>query len=572
MTVAGTTVLLARTHWQMLVNKAAHGLAANKLLVITVGGFLAFYAVAAYKLVAHGLDYVMSIPLLGPLLAERLVYLLFFFFFVMLVLSNATITGMGLFRKKDMEWQVALPLAPRSLVMWKTLEGMLLASWGLLVLSAPILLALGRLYEAGGGFFVATVPALICLVTIAANLSTWMLLLLVRFARRWWWKPAAFAALLMLGSAVKAFITFDFDAVRTGDVATGVSEILKHTEICMHPLLPSSWVAEVIYASGRGTGQRALFFNLVLLSHAMAALVLTTRLAGGLFMPAWNRLMQAAPGGQRGSLNLDMRPGKLAEIVRKALALDRASFAILTKEVRVFFREPVQWGQCTVIFGLLLIYSANLRRMGYDLQNPFWTTVISHLNLLVCCLALSTLTTRFIYPQLSLEGQRMWILGLSPVPLNRVLALKLRLAAGVLALLMTVLVCLSGYSLGMTAQRLLFFALAMMMMSYGLTALALSLGALLPNFREANPARIVSGFGGTVCLIGSFIYILLGMTAVLIPSWSSLNPMATAFPAGNWRLEALSLGILLLLTAAAGGVPYFFAKRKTKSLDYLRDL
>jgi ABC-2 type transport system permease protein len=137
---------------------------------------------------------------------------------------------------------------------------------------------------------------------------------------------------------------------------------------------------------------------------------------------------------------------------------------------------------------------------------------------------------------------------------------------------MTVLVCLSGYSLGMPAQRLLFFALAMMMMSYGLTALALSLGALLPNFREANPARIVSGFGGTVCLISSFIYILLGMTVVLLPSWSSLNPMATAFPVGNWRMEALSLGILLLLTAGAGGVPYFFAKRKTKSLDYLRDI
>ncbi|MBK8093360.1 MAG: hypothetical protein IPK32_15615 [Verrucomicrobiaceae bacterium] len=46
----------------------------------------------------------------------------------------------------------------------------------------------------------------------------------------------------------------------------------------------------------------------------------------------------------------------------------------------------------------------------------------------------------------------------------------------------------------MPPQRMLFLALAMMMMSYGLTSLALSLGALLPNFREANPARIVSGF------------------------------------------------------------------------------
>lgn len=572
MTVAATTALLARAHGRMLVNKAAHGLRDNRLLVATVGGFLVFYAVAAYKLVVNGLDYVMEIPLLGPLLAERLVYLLFFFFLVMLVLSNATITGMGLFRRKDMEWQVALPLPPRSLVIWKTLEGLLLASWGLVVLSAPILLALGRIYDAGAGFFLVTAPALICLVTIAANFSTWMLLFLVRFARRWWWKPAALGAVVLLGLALRQFFSFDFNAVRTGDVATGVTEILQHTEICMHPLLPSSWVAEAIYATGRGNGERALFYHLVLLSYALVSLVVTARLAGTMFLPAWNRIMHAAPGRRRAAVSMETRPRPLLELLRRALALDRASFAILGKEVRVFLREPVQWGQCTVIFGLLLIYSANLRSMGYDLQNPFWTTVISHLNLLVCCLALSTLTTRFIYPQFSLEGQRMWILGLSPVPLHRVLALKLRLSAGVLALLMTLLVCLSSLSLGMPVQRMLFFSLAMMMMSYGLTALSLSLGALLPNFREANPARIVSGFGGTVCLIGSFMYILLGMTVLLIPSWRSLKPLATAAPAVDWRLELLSLGLLFGLTLLAGGLPYFFAKRRTKNLDYLRDL
>jgi ABC-2 type transport system permease protein len=571
MTVAATTALLARAHGWMLVNKAAHGLSQNRLLVATVGGFLVFYSFAAYKLVAHGLDYVMKIPMLGPLLAERLIYLLFFFFLMMLVISNATITGMGLFRKKDMEWQVALPLPPRSLVMWKTLEGMLLASWGLVVLSAPILLALGRIYEAGPGFFLTTAPALLCLVTISANLSTWLLLFLVRYARRSWWKPVAMAGLVLLGLAVKRFLSIDFEAVRSGDVATGVSEILKHTEICMHPLLPSSWVAETIYATGRGAGQRACFFHLVLISNALMSLVVTARLAGALFFPAWNRLMQTTPGGGESQAKMPVKPGRWSELLRRALALDRASFAILGKDVRVFLREPLQWGQCAVIFGLLLIYSANLRGMGNDLQSPFWTTVISHLNLLVCCLALSTLTTRFIYPQLSLEGQRMWILGLSPVPLHRVLALKLRLSAGVLALLMTTLVCLSGISLGMPSRRMLFFSLAMMMMSYGLTALSLSLGALLPNFREANPARIVSGFGGTVCLISSFIYIVLGMAVVLIPSWSSLKPLATLAPPVDGRLEALSLGILLVLTALMGGVPYFFAKLRTKSLDYLRE-
>ena len=232
----------------------------------------------------------------------------------------------------------------------------------------------------------------------------------------------------------------------------------------------------------------------------------------------------------------------------------------------------LQWGQTALIFGLLLMYSMNLRKLGYDLQSPFWTTVVSHLNLLVCCLALSTLTTRFIYPQFSLEGRRMWILGLSPVPLHRVLALKLRLSASVLALLMLALVVVSGMSLGLPGKRILFFSAAILMLSYGLTALALSLGALVPNFRESNPARIVSGFGGTVCLIASFVYIVCGMAVLVIPSFQHLKQDAPAPLSYDWRIELASLGGLAVLTVVFGGFPYFFAKRRTKNLEYLRHL
>ena len=144
MSSASATLLLARVHGQMLRHRVMEGLMSNRLLMLTIGCFLGLYCVASYVLVARGLQFISRMPLFGPLLLERLIYLLFFFFFVMLVISNATITGMGMFRRKDMDWQVALPLPYRSLVLWKTLEGMALASWGLLVLSAPILVALGR--------------------------------------------------------------------------------------------------------------------------------------------------------------------------------------------------------------------------------------------------------------------------------------------------------------------------------------------------------------------------------------------------------------------------------------------
>lgn len=578
MTSFAATLLLARVHRSMLRHQVAEMLAQNRLMLLTIGAFLGLYCVAAYMMVSRGLEFISKTPLFGPLLTERLVYVLFFFFFVMLVISNATITGMGLFRRKDMEWQVALPLPFRSLVIWKTLEGMTLASWGLMILSAPILLALGPILKGGAVFYLSSVPALLCLVTISANLSTWFLLVLVRFAKRWWWQPVAAAAGGLLCWLLYRFFQSSPDALKGRDLVANLHEVMKHTEICMHPLLPSSWVSDLIFAAGHRLNDQALFYLLMLLANALFALLITARLGATLFYPAWHRIMAAAP------MTLEREPKtfwyrlplpKNQSIWLWLFKLDRASLALLRKDVRTFLREPTQWGQCLLIFGLLLMYTSNLRRLGYDLQDPFWTLLISHLNLLVCCLAMSTLTTRFVFPQFSMEGQRLWIVGLSPLPLVRVLSLKLRLSAGILALLTTLLVVMSSLSLELPMSRAAFFCAAVIMMSYGLTALALALGALLPNFKEPNPARVISGFGGTLCLIGSFLYIL-GSSAVLampdVVVWQLSREQIHSTPGKVLLGEVLALSVVGVLTFLFGGVPWWLAKKRTKNLDYLKEL
>lgn len=55
---------------------------------------------------------------------------------------------------------------------------MLLASWGLLLLTTPILLALAQTYKADAKFMLVVLPAVLALVTIAANVSTWLLIAL----------------------------------------------------------------------------------------------------------------------------------------------------------------------------------------------------------------------------------------------------------------------------------------------------------------------------------------------------------------------------------------------------------
>ena len=131
------------------------------------------------------------------------------------------------------------------------------------------------------------------------------------------------------------------------------------------------------------------------------------------------------------------------------------------------------------------------------------------------------------------------------------------------------MIIISCFTLDMAWERTLFFLMAILLLTTGLNSLALGLGALFPDFREQNPAKIVSGFGGTLCLIASFIYIAGCVAIALLPALSDLRPGQPAV-SFNVRIqkELFSMGGILILTIVFGWLPYRLAQKKIKNLDY----
>ncbi len=60
-------------------------------------------------------------------------------------------------------------------------------------------------------------------------------------------------------------------------------------------------------------------------------------------------------------------------------------------------------------------------------------------------------------------------------------------------------------------------AIAVLVISVGLSALAVGIGALYPNLREDNPSKIVSGFGGTLNLVLSVAFVALVIVLMVVP-------------------------------------------------------
>ena len=232
--------------------------------------------------------------------------------------------------------------------------------------------------------------------------------------------------------------------------------------------------------------------------------------------------------------------------------------ALLVKDIRTFWRDTAQWGQSVMLFGLLGAYILNLRSFTHQITNPFWVNLVSYLNLGACSLNLATLTTRFVFPQFSLEGKRLWIIGMAPMGLQKVVKAKYWLASlGSLVVTLS-LMTISSYLLKMSWHRIAFFSGVVAVMTFSLNGLAVGLGVLYPNFKDANPGKIVSGFGGTLCLVLSFVYIL-ASELVLVVATSELHRHTRWLPAGLAGFGLFSLAI--------GWLPLRFASRQLRRLE-----
>ncbi|MEO7933277.1 MAG: hypothetical protein ABIT76_08985 [Chthoniobacterales bacterium] len=557
-------VQMGRTKWLILLAFFSRVRTQSRLLTAVLGTFLAGYLAAAYFLFYQGLHFVNGFPLVGTLISQRILYLLFAFFFLMLVFSNIIIGYSTLFRNRETAWLLTLPVDHRDVLQWKYLECLAVSSWALVFLSAPLLLAYGRLYEVGWSFYLFMPLLYLPFLIIPAALGVFGILLTVRIlAHPWLGKALLTLALLVAAIAIFRIQPNSADAV-TGADSMIFEKLLRNSRLVISPWLPSTWLVQSLLSWRDGTQGTAWFYFGVLLSNAM--LVLLAGVAGfsRLFYGSYGAAirLQAARQAARGRAIAMQLPW--TERLARVLPLDRQFSALVLKDARIFWRDPAQWIQCVIFFGLLALYFANLRNSKLDFDNPFWPTLIGYLNLAAASLTLSTLTTRFIFPQFSLEGKRLWILGLAPLGLERVVRQKFWTSASAAAVVTIPLMILSGVILGQSVGRVLFFIGAAICMGTSLSGLAAGLGAIFPNLKEDNPTKIVSGFGGTLCLVGSFLYILVFILLIALPGMREV--MDPAGRPGRWT-DAL-IGVALLWTALNTFFPLWLAEKRVKNLEF----
>ncbi|MCE2827824.1 MAG: hypothetical protein LW626_12180 [Verrucomicrobium sp.] len=549
----------------------------SRLWVAVIGIFLVGYAVMAYGLFFQGLRFLSRFPGLGGLLVERMLFLLFACLFGLLLLSNLVISYSNFFRNRESDFLLPLPIPPETIFRWKFVESVALASWAFLFLIAPLLLAYGRVHRVDWHFYPMIGGLVTLFIVLPGVAGSGFALLLARHLDR-----RLFQAVLVTG--VVLLVGFFFWKTRPTEVTEEmllenrvlvvIDRLLDNTRIVQFPFLPSYWLSSAVQQWVEGAYRGALFQGMVLLSYTLFfGLLALTRFGSALYeatscvrsrgslFGGWHRLRRRLDR-HVGQGNSQAVGSLLERAVARIPGLPGDVGAILVKDIRVFWRDTTQWGQTLMLFGLLTVYLMNLRHFTRQSDSAFWVSLTSFLNLGACSLNLATITTRFVFPQFSLEGRRVWLMGLAPLGLARVVWWKFLTASvltGVLTLGLTLLSC---RMLHLEPARTAFFAVAIVVMTLVLNALSVGLGTLYPNFAETNPGKIVSGFGGTFCLVLSFVYILGSVLLLALGSpwgWHGEEAVPGRAVAGGL---AFALSSLLI-----GAVPLRLALRRAATME-----
>jgi ABC-2 type transport system permease protein len=551
---------LLRNSARLLFQQSASRVFAILAISVLVSGFV--FAVSfevSYHLRQFGL------PASGSLIGTIFDFL-FLTLDVMLFFSTALILYSSLFASAETQFLLQAPAPADRIFAYKFHGALAFSSWAFMLLGAPALVAYGIVYGAPPLFYALLPPYILGFVLLPGSLGAFLTLVVINALpnRR---KQVLIAAGLLVAAAAGFLAHRTMRQAVRPDIANrdALHQLMGWFTFAKGPLVPSHWMTEGLQAAARGQffhpkGGTVYYLALVW-STGLAVYLLAAWTARHLYRRGYNRVATGGTLRKRyGGLWLD-------DLLTAGLRfLDPRMRLLIVKDFRTFRRDPAQWAQVLIFTGLLSIYFANIRNLFASDISPGYQNGISFLNLLATALLLCSYTGRFIFPMMSLEGRKFWILGLLPLERERLLWSKFAFAAvGGLAIA-EFLVVLSDLTLGVPWLVIVLHVATVAVLALGLSGTSVGLSACLPNFRESDPSKIAVGFGGTLNLVAGLLFLCLVIGLMAAP-WH----VYLAFQEEpDWRAAWLLLGVVpgLGLGALATALPLRAGTRALRQMEF----
>jgi ABC-2 type transport system permease protein len=524
--------------------------------------------IGTFYLVRRMLTYFQSVHELGPALAYQLLLVILLTFLSMLLFSNLITALSAFFLARDLDLIISTPLSQTDVYYSRLMMTAANSSWMVLFFSLPIFAAYGAVFGGGIVFYLWVILCLPLFLIIPASFGVLATHLFVYFL------PAKRIRDILFFVGLFAFIVIYFlfrfsqpERLVQPESFGHFVQFLTAMETPSSMYLPSSWSAEIFAGAlfNRSTDQG--FFFALLASYGLFFPLVTSWVSGAVYLDGWSKAQESRQGRHKfrwldGLIDLLTRP------------FSAVIGAILVKDIKTFIRDTTQWSQVFLLVALIVVYLYNFKVLPLE-RSPMpagtLRTVVAFANLALAGFVLSAVAMRFAFPAISLEGKAFWLLQTSPISLKALLWSKFWLNLVPLLFLGELLVFLSNLMLRVPNWMMLLSLITVLLMTFGITAICVGVGAIYPKFAYDHVAEIPTSFGGAICMIFSIGFIGL---IVVLEAWPIYLLTSRALSSGGsdyasipWVI-APSLLSAVGLTIVAVMVPI---KISLKSLESMKD-
>jgi ABC-2 type transport system permease protein len=503
-----------------------------------------------------------NIPFKG-LIVEALFDLLFFTLGSMLLFSTGIILFASLFTSPETRYLLSTPARADHIFVTKFQSAIAFSSWGFVVLGIPVFLAFG-ISSGVPWYFYALLPAfLLGYVLVPGSVSAALCLLLLRYMprnRRQFFALVGFA-ILALGAVWLYRVGVE---LKKSMAASGreLNDLLGQFDLLRSGLAPSHWMTRGVMAAARGELASALVTLAQVWSNGLVLFLVATWIAKRIYRTAYDRLAGSGRGKKIYKTN---RLDRIMESL--VFYLDPRTRVLVVKDFRTFRRDPTQWA-LLIVFGLLMMLGASNFKQYYAANLAVMDRyAISLMNLSGTAILLCAGLSRFIFPLMSLEGRKFWILGLTPISRDQLLRGKFAFAATGSLFISEGLILVSDLLISLPWEGLLLHATVAAIVAIGLSALNVGLGAYMPNFKETDPSKIVVGFGGTVNMVVGLGYLVAVIGLMAVPFHTAqLTQGRSGATVSPWVFGGVP--IALILGALAVVLPLRAGARSLRRMEF----
>jgi ABC-2 type transport system permease protein len=529
------------------------------MLLFFVGGLYFFWYVFTY---------LSRVQEIGFMLMDKIVSLGFLAIFVMLIVSNIVTAISTLYRSSETAFYFSLPVDYIKVFTVRFIDNLAYSTWGVLILGLPFVFAYGIVRDFAWWhyifvFFLLLIPFTI----IPACLGVALIIVIHLLSKYLHPKSILTASLALITLAVVIYIKFGQPSSMTHNVMADwrvLNSFLGSMSATSFPFLPNYWVTETLRYFAGAIKMKPWIYVLALLSTTAFLMRYLFLLAEAYYHKSWQASVELGVTAKKKS----HKSWELPAFFGLPNWLPSDFRSVLTKDLKLFIREPAQWAQFLVLLVLLVIYLLNLRHFPGNITDKFWRTIISFANFAFTGFILATLSVRFVYPNISLEGKSFWTIASSPMSLKRLFWEKFFLAFIIFVLLAEVLAFISNLMLGLTGFMMILGFFSILLMSISLTSLSVGLGAAFPSFEERNPGRIASSVGGIITTVISLVYVCLMVIILALPTHRYSVYVVDGnipFPQNEFLTAAVLILILNLLTVI---IPIRIGLKSLNSRDF----